>query len=356
MNGRGKEFEGALVSIVIPAYNHADYIGETLDSLINQTYGNMELIVVNDGSSDGTGDVIVSKLPECRERFKRVEYISKENEGIIKTLNRGLALARGEYVYIIASDDMAEADAIETLYGFLSENNDYGLAVGDNYIIDDRGRRCFWNSKRDNVYDKAHARFLTFADKLKRARSDVDFNSEDFGTYESLLQGNYVPNGYLVRKELIDRMGGYSEDGPLEDYYLMLQLSKVAKLKYVDRPLFSYRWHGSNAIKQTGMHEKGFKTLMNEKGYAEEHGYGQNFRDQMPFNKRLGIPFLLEVGKRGSNKRYKAYLRLFGVKVLKWSKKMDRKVFMFLSIPVFKKTDGRGRGQVLSKAARLKSG
>ena len=74
----------------------------------------------------------------------------------------------------------------------------------------------------------------------------------------------------------MDDFGGFSKEAPLEDHYLMMQLSKTTRLKYVDTPLFSYRWHGANSITNTErMAEFGLKTLMIEKDYANYHGFGK---------------------------------------------------------------------------------
>jgi len=250
-------------------------VQETLRSVITQTYPNIELIVANDGSADSTHEKIVAMLPPCRERFRRVEYINKANEGFIKTLNLCLSMVRGDYIYIIASDDLAAPSAVEVLHDFLCRNAEYGLVVGDNAIIDANGIRCYWGRKREIIYEKEKAFAVTFADYLRKFRPEIDFTGPSFGTYESLLGGNHVPNGYLIRKLIIDRFGGYSEQAPLDDWYLMLQISKYSKLKFIDQILFYYRWHATNTIRQRGKIEAYYEqTLRMEIPYATEHGFG----------------------------------------------------------------------------------
>ena len=73
--------------------------------------------------------------------------------------------------------------------------------------------------------------------------------SQKFGTYQSLIRGNYIPNGYLLRKNIIDKIEKCTSDTPLEDWFLMLQFAKVSKIKFIDDILFSYRWHSCNSIK-----------------------------------------------------------------------------------------------------------
>ena len=239
-----------LVSVVIPAYNHQDYVQETIKSIINQTYKNIELIIIDDGSKDNTFQKIQELLPICKERFSRFIFETKQNEGTCKTLNKLLAKAEGKYVYFIASDDIASPEAIEKELDFLEENPEYILAVGDNAFIDSKGKRCYWNKERNIIYEKSQAKYLTFKEFLQED-CNINFNSEDFGNYRQLYLGNHIPNGYLIRKNILDKIPPFTDKAPLEDYYLMLQLAKYGKMKFIDEILFYYRWHQSNTIKDT---------------------------------------------------------------------------------------------------------
>lgn len=269
---------GSLVSVVIPSYNHESYIVHTIQSIIDQTYQNIEIVIVNDGSPDNSKDVIASMMPSCEERFVRAVFIDRENQGLMRTLNEGVAAAKGEYIYIIASDDSARPEAIETLHDFLSEHHEYVLAVGNNHFMDDKGAQTYWNEAQENVYDKSKATYISFAEFLQKSRPDIDFHSDDFGDYRNLLLGNHVPNGYLIRKKSFDAVGGYSEDAPVEDMYLMMQLSKIGKLKYIDKVLFNYRWHNDNTIKKRDVMLKAFyKTMKVEEHYALQNGFEKEF-------------------------------------------------------------------------------
>ena len=90
-----------LVSIIVPYFNHKDFIEELLISIKNQTYNNLEIIVINDGSSDGS----LKLLKYLKSKYSFNLYTQK-NKGICATLNRGLSLARGEFINIIGSDDV----------------------------------------------------------------------------------------------------------------------------------------------------------------------------------------------------------------------------------------------------------
>ncbi|MBL4606208.1 MAG: glycosyltransferase family 2 protein, partial [Pseudomonadales bacterium] len=91
------------VSVIMPVFNHAKYVGRTINSLLAQTYTNWELIVVNDGSTDNTEEVVLSFLDP------RIQYMTQSNQGVknlARTINRGLAIAKGELVTMLPSDDL----------------------------------------------------------------------------------------------------------------------------------------------------------------------------------------------------------------------------------------------------------
>lgn len=237
-----------LVSVIIPAYNHEKYVQGTIKSIIAQTYDRIELIVVDDGSKDSTWQKIQEMRPVCEERFHSVHFETKSNEGTCKTLNRLLTLAQGKYIYIIASDDLAKPSAIEREVEFLDKNPEYALVVGDDEFIDSEGNRVFLTKDNKLVYDEEKADYRTFVGRLTEIRGTVNFHSSAFGSYPSLCRANYIPNGYLIRRSIFDVIGGFTPEAPLEDWYLMLQISKYAKMKYLDEILFSYRLHGNNTV------------------------------------------------------------------------------------------------------------
>ena len=182
-----------LVSVLVPAYNHEKYVQDTINSIIAQTYKNIELIVLDDGSKDSTWQKIEEMKDKCEERFVRVHFETKENEGTCKTLNKLISLAQGEFIYLIASDDLAKPQAIEKEVVFLSKHNDYGLVVGDNEIIDSDSKRCYWDEKKNNVYKQNEATYKTFVDFL--SLKNPYFYNKSFGSYSTLYIRNYIPNG-----------------------------------------------------------------------------------------------------------------------------------------------------------------
>lgn len=259
-----------LVSVLIPAYNHENYIQETIESIINQTYPNIELIILDDGSKDKTWEKITELKPKCENRFVKSHFETKQNEGTCITLNKLLKLSSGEFVYIIASDDLAKPQAIEKEVKFLQNNPDYALAVGDNEYVDSMGKQIFRTQKAFTSNIK-NAKYKTVKEFLS-SKLKIDFLSDDFGSYKTLYKENYIPNGYLIRKNIFETIGNFTKNAPLEDFWLMLQLSKYKKMKYIDEILFSYRIHDTNTIgNSTRMRELTTQTRNYEQKLLEKY-------------------------------------------------------------------------------------
>ena len=288
-----------LVSVLIPAYNHENYVQETIKSIINQKYKNIELIVLDDGSSDSTFQKITEMKEECEKRFNGVIFRSKVNEGTCATLNKLIEFSSGEYLYIIASDDLAKPNAIKEEIEFLEKNKDYSLCVGNNEFIDSEGKVCYWaDDEHEITYNPENAKFKTFFDAIKPD------NIEDFGKYPSLYIKNHVPNGYLIRKSILDKIGEFTSEAPMEDWYLMLQISKFSKMKYLDEILFSYRWHGTNTVKnREKMLSYSEKTILYEEkiiNYLDKSSVFPEVFDTLKKGavyKKQGIPFVFEIVK-----------------------------------------------------------
>ncbi len=311
----------SLVSVIIPAYNHENFIQETIKSIINQTYQNIELIILDDGSKDCTWAKINELKDECQKRFSRIIFETKENEGTCKTLNKLINLAEGEFIYLIASDDIAKPQAIEKEVNFLQNNPDYSLVVGDNEIIDNNSIRCFWNKNQEITAD---GKFKSFGQFLQKNKS-FKFTSQDFGTYKTLCSGNYIPNGYLIRKSIFDITGLFTPEAPLEDWYLMLQISKYSKMKYLDEILFSYRWYDGNTIKN-----KEKMKIFAEKTMAYEAYILKNLdksrvkkdvleviNDFICYKKR-GIPYIFQkLSYRKAGQKIKV-IKLFNIKIFQY--------------------------------------
>lgn len=235
-----------LVSVIIPAYRHKRYVQGCIQAVIDQTYQNIELIVIDDGSPDQTWAKLQAMLPACERRFVRVSMETQQNAGISATLERLVARANGDYITLCASDDLLKPQAIEREVAFLSQHPDYVLAVGDNEIVDSDGRRIGWGEAQEES-SLENATYHTFGEFL-----EIRNLGERFDSYEALIAQNHVPNGYTISMAAIRRIPQlFTPEAPLEDWFMMLQLAKIGKFAYLDEILFSYRWHTTNTIQNS---------------------------------------------------------------------------------------------------------
>lgn len=211
-----------LASIVVPSYNHADYIPACLESIFEQDYPRIELIVINDGSTDGTDGVIRDILKKNPSRFR---YISKDNEGLIKTLNLGLRTASGDYLCELASDDMLLPGSISRRISWLEEHPDIDAVFADGYLV--KG-----NEKTRERVNEGKPRYSSSGHELGE-----------------LIEGKariFFPSG-MFRKRVLDSLGGFDEDFRyFEDLAMQLPLALSARIGYLDEPVLYYRRHGSN--------------------------------------------------------------------------------------------------------------
>lgn len=219
-----------LLSVIVPVYNVEKYLAKCVDSILNQTYSNLEIILVNDGSRDFSGsicDVFVQK-------DSRVQVIHKENGGLSSARNMGIEAATGEYITFVDSDDWIESDAYEHLMG-LMERNQVQLVCGGNYNVDEDtgertlgvcprkeevitteemvGRMFLWQDCDSSVCDKIFHR-----DLLDHFRFPVGKVCEDVSvTYRILLSTDRVAfsnrpfYNYLQRSGSISRTSEITE-------------------------------------------------------------------------------------------------------------------------------------------------
>ena len=125
-----------LVTIAIPCYNHEQYVQDSIQSIIDQSYSNIELIIIDDGSKDNSVLKIQELISICTNRFSRFEFRYRENKGLCNTLNEALKWANGEYFCTLASDDMIQPEKIELQIQALREYPEAIACFGGVNIID----------------------------------------------------------------------------------------------------------------------------------------------------------------------------------------------------------------------------
>ena len=206
-----------LVSVIVPAYNARAFVGRTLASLRAQTFTDFEVIVVDDGSTDGTAAVVA----EAAAADPRIRLIRQANGGVANARNRALAEARGAYVANLDADDLWRPQFLERTLAALE-------TAGEEAVF--AFARTLWIDEHDRLLPQADMRLARRID------------------YRELLTRNPVGNGsaVLMRAEAVREAGGYDADlvrdfGQTEDWQLLLKLSWRGRVVAVDEPLVLYR-------------------------------------------------------------------------------------------------------------------
>lgn len=246
--------DGPRVSVVMPAYNHAQFIAAALDSVVAQGRANLEIIVVDDGSQDSTGAVLDDYAARCRTHALTV--VHQANAGAHEAINHGLALARGEIVALINSDDLYAPSRLERILAAMDRR---GAAFGfsNTRFIDDRGN----DVEATDPYVRLLRRAIAEALKAPDLPYDVARQLGHRGRLIAeavkaanllyvLIQSNIATStgNFVFRRELLERTGGFCAMRVCHDWDFLLAASYATPLVFVDEPLYLYRLHGTNTF------------------------------------------------------------------------------------------------------------
>jgi len=199
----------SLISIISIYYNRKDFVKESINSLLNQTYKNTEIIIIDDGSTDGTYEEL-KKIEDNRLRI-----YTQENMGFVKSIIKAIDLSEGEYIAIHGSGDISHSTRIEKQVNFLNENSEYGLIS---------------NYANKETLDK------------KRSQSVSD-NFENDNYIDTLLKKNILVHGStMFRKEIYDKVGGYRDFFKFgQDRDLWLRMCQITKPYIIPEVLYTMR-------------------------------------------------------------------------------------------------------------------
>ena len=253
----GEDMNNELISIIVPIYNKEDYLRQCLDSIINQSYTNFEVLLVNDGSTDSSGII----CQEYSERDSRFRYIEKKNGGVSSARNLGLERSEGAYITFIDSDDWVEFNYLEVLYNALRENNtDVAISSYKSYYLDGN----FYL----RVYSSQEEEFLRIG---KRNR---DVFLEVFPKLGKLNHDFHCIASKLFKRELLESQKFDESINYGEDLYFFFNLYlKMQSIIYVKEATYIYRQHGTNitlnfteslALQEIQIHEQILKSAENQ--------------------------------------------------------------------------------------------
>lgn len=224
-----------LVSVVIPCYNHESFVQDSIQSVISQTYQNIELIIIDDGSKDGSVEKIKEMIPACQERFIRFEFRYRPNKGLSATLNEALEWCEGIYFSALASDDMMLPGKTKLQVDFLDANKNISAVFGGIKLIDNNN--------------------ITISERVRQ--------SKQYSFKDIILHQHDLPAPtQMIRLSALKNVGGYDPNILIEDWYMWLRLSSYSDLYYMDHLLCLYRQHETNISKNLEkMHSGRFDVL-----------------------------------------------------------------------------------------------
>lgn len=209
------------ISVVIPSYNHAEFIERTIESVYSQTLTPEKLLIIDDGSKDGSVEIIKRLLEKCPFYS---ELISRENRGLCSTLNEGFAKTSGEYFAYIGSDDLWLPDFLKESVKLLEKRENAVLSFGHSFVIDEN----------EEIFD----------------RTDNWTKFADGDPLRFLLRGEIFSSPSVVYRRSALEKFEWNENARLEDYEMYLKLSTIGEFARSDKILSAWRQHGSNTSGQ----------------------------------------------------------------------------------------------------------
>lgn len=222
--------EQPLISVVIPAYNHERFIGSAMDSVLGQSCQDFELIVVNDGSTDRTEEVVLGY------KDSRIRYFYQENQDAFNTINRGISLARGTYIAILNSDDIFDINRLQSLVDH-SQRHQKLCVFSDVVAIDDEN-----NEFSDPAFGW---------NKWHKNNRDFYFSCNDL--YTAFLHGNFMvtTSNLFMTRTAVAEVGPFCSLRYLHDYdFIFRMIARFGdQVDYLhDQKLLYYRIHGGNTL------------------------------------------------------------------------------------------------------------
>ena len=227
-----------LVSIVIPCYNHEKFVQNCIQSIINQSYKNIELIIIDDGSKDNSVNKIKELIEVSTNRFVRFEFRHRNNKGLCATLNEALEWCEGKYFSVIASDDIMLENKTKIQVDFLNKEN-YIAVFGGVHLINENNE---------------------YLESIMPSNRVLSFNNIILSNYTILAPTQ------MIRMSALSKLGKkpYPEHLRIEDWYMWLKLSEMGEMKNLNDFFVSYRNHNSNSSNNFKLMHEGRRAVLNE--------------------------------------------------------------------------------------------
>lgn len=264
--------DGPLVSFVLISYKHKDFIGDCIESILAQTYTNMEILFLDDASGDGTFQKAESYREKLEEKYDRVEFVeNSQNHGLVKNLNRLVQMCKGKYVKFLAADDFMLLDGIEKMVEFMEKNPEHDM-IYSNGISGNENRHF----PPDNVVGSE-----LLYQKEQQSGDNI---------FQFLYKGDFIcAPTVMLRRTVYERIGLYDESIGVEDWDYFLRIAKSGSIGYLHEPTVMYRMlfssmsHSSEAASRKNMKKSTLQILEKHKKEAENADLfiGANLNDAL---------------------------------------------------------------------------
>ena len=218
-----------LVSILIPYYNHKQYVAQTLDSILNDTYPNKEIVIINDGSTDSDISVINDWIERNSSKLP-INLISRANKGITKTFNELARTSKGKYIIFCESDDYLINNTISDRVNILEKNQEKMVLIADTSVVD---------SNNQTIHKSSIGQWLKYSNRK-------NYFSDDGLKYEIINRWSLTGPCSMMNKKLFTKSGGYDESLLLEDWDFYLRAASNNSILYIDQNVAAYRLHVNN--------------------------------------------------------------------------------------------------------------
>lgn len=230
-----------MVSIIIPIYNVEKYLNQCLESIFNQTFKNIEVIIVDDGSTDNSHKIV----KKFKEKYSNIIYLSQSNRGVSAARNLGLKYASGKYVLFVDPDDYLDLTMIEKMYKKIISTNSDIVICGYKAIYDDTiegsDKDVIFNRISDKEYTGIDVGNMMLEGSVRGFLWDKLFNKIHLNKYKFILEeGRYVQDWYPV----------------------FIQVVNAKKISFINEPLYKYRQRGTSTV------NKKTEKLLNDYIYA----------------------------------------------------------------------------------------
>lgn len=221
------------ISIIVPFYNAAEFIDETINSVKVQSFQNWELILINDGSTDNSVEIVKKHLSE------KIFLYEQKNLGVSKARNNGLKKSKGKYVVFLDADDILSETFLKKRYDFLETNKEYGYCCSDIIMFKDNKENVIWKHK--GVYENVSYKLLNYIEQYESVPSNYMFRKEEITKNKILfnpLLSSTADRFFLLEINPFSK-GGYIENAPLwYRYHLNSMSGQLSESLIKDNELF----------------------------------------------------------------------------------------------------------------------